>query len=82
MPSVDEILNVNGVGDGSTVNVACTVGGTFVGVSVLSTSVGVAGSAEVGTGVTCVPHAEINMDRRKIDFFINNYGTNWRAFLA
>jgi len=56
-PSIADILEVNGVGEGTRVNVGWTVGGTTVGVAVFASRVTVDITLVVGMGVTCDPHA-------------------------
>jgi hypothetical protein len=71
MPSVDEILDANGVGEGITVERGCNVDGTVVGDGVPSTTVavGIAGAVVA----VCVPHAARRTHRKIVIFFMAIY---------
>jgi hypothetical protein len=72
MPSVDEILDVNGVGEGITVETGCSVDGTVVddGVSSTTVAVGITGAVVA----VCVPHATRTTERDNSNiFFITVY---------
>ena len=86
IPSAGEFRDVNGVAEGTGVNVGWIVGEGAVGVLVLSMTVAVAVTVEVDSGGACCGvHAEriTEMERMKRNvFFIAGYWINAIAISA